>query len=275
MNENHAYAAAVARGIINEYGIKRPAEIDLEAIAAMRNVFVREAELKGSSARLLRGKGGGVIRVDNTIQHYGQRRFCIAHEIGHLYLHEKVDQWAICTSRDMLPGYRRRPEEPEANSFAAELLMPEGMFRERCMPGDLRLTMLEDLASEFRTTISATTFRYTELGIDVCAVVRSEDGCIKWSKSTADFRFRLPEWGSRLDGRTCASEFFDNPVVPKTEEDVPACAWLHDDRIEQNWTIREIMIPMPNYNSALSVLWIVPDSDLDVLEIDDLDPMGR
>jgi len=52
-------------------------------------------------------------------------------------------------------------------------------------------------------------------------------------------------------------------TVPETE-DVLADRWLEDDRIESGWTIREITIPMPNYESALSILWIVPESPLDI-----------
>jgi hypothetical protein len=188
----------------------------------------------------------------------------VAHELGHFKLHENVDQLAFCTSRDMVPWYKTRPEEPEASAFAAELLMPEPFFRDRCSPRTpLSLRLLEALAEEFQATLTATAFRLVELGSHVCALVVSRQGEIAWSHVCGDFPLRLQAWRSKVDGDTCAAEFFRGGGTAKMEEDVPATAWLDDRRVGDTWTIRELMVPMPSYESALSVLWVVPGSKLD------------
>ncbi|MBK8229985.1 MAG: ImmA/IrrE family metallo-endopeptidase [Candidatus Eisenbacteria bacterium] len=263
MSLEHPRARGRARQRIAEFGIQSPEEIDLEALAAARNVLVREAALAGAQARLVRRKRGGVIRVHAGLGSLGQKRFCVAHELGHLLLHEGVDQLAFCSSTDMLPGYRARPEEPEANAFAADLLMPERMFLDACRGERPTFGLLAGVAESFRVTLSAMAFRYVELGVRVCAVAHSEEGHIRWSKAAGDFRIRLREWGSRLDGRTRASDFFGGRTRRTNEEDVPAEAWLDDHRVEARWTIRGIMIPMPTYDSTLSLLWVVDGSELD------------
>ena len=255
----HPRARGRARQLIAEFGIQSPEEIDLEALAAARNVFIREAPLEGAQARLVRRKGGGVIRVHAGLGSLGQKRFCVAHELGHFVLHEGVDQLALCSSTDMPPGYRERPE---ANAFAAELLMPERMFLDARRGEPPTFGLLARIAETFRVTLSAMVVRYVELGARVCAVVRSEGGYIRWSKAAGDFRIRLREWGSRLDGRTRASDFFGGRTRRTNEEDVPADAWLDDPRVQARWTIREIMIPMPNYDRALSLLLVVDGSEL-------------
>lgn len=263
MRTEHARAVAKARGLVTEYGIRDPLDLDLEAIAMDRRVLVVEGSLKGSSARLLRKGNGAVIRVSASIESKGQKRFCVAHELGHFVLHEEGNQLALCTSRDMLPWYKSRPEEPEANAFAAELLMPEKLFREQCRQEDLRLDILEGLAAVFQATITATVYRYVELGIHVCALVVSERGKIRWFRQCPDFRFRLRSPGTRIDNSSCAADFFVRGDRDKKEEDVPGTAWLDDTRVDPTWMIREILVPMPSFESALSVLWVVPRSPLD------------
>src|SRR4051795_483327 len=61
-----------------------------------------------------------------------RRRFSIAHEVGHFLLHagERSDG-VFCRAADLRPDPEspERLREREANRFAAELLMPDGMVR--------------------------------------------------------------------------------------------------------------------------------------------------
>ena len=165
----------------------------------------------------------------------------------------------------MLPGYSRRPEEPEANEFAGELLMPEVMFREQLDPVDMNLSRLENISSKFRTSISATLHRIVDVAVHITALVRSENGVMKSFHLGHDFPFRVREMRTMLDKDTCAGQFFKDGVVKERESDVPADAWIEDERLVGGETIRELTFPMPNYNSAISLLWVVPGSDLDHL----------
>jgi IrrE N-terminal-like domain len=262
-------AVIVARRLLDEYEISSPSEIDIEAIALDRGVFVTEGPLVGSWARLVRKGNGGLIRVSNDVKILGQRRFCIAHELGHFLLHPGVSQLEFCTSKDMVLAYAGRPEEPEANAFAGELLMPDPLIRPRLNPRELTLRELQAIAEEFETTISACIQRVVDTNVYVCALVRSEAGVIKSFHRSYDFPFRIRENRSRLDARTCAGEFFINGSATEREAEVPADAWLDDVRFSGSETVRELTIPMPNFRSALSVLWIVPRSRLDQLAAED------
>lgn len=268
MTPAHRRAVHNAKRIVEEYAIRTPADIDIEAIAYDRGLFVTDGLLAGSWARLVRKGNGGIIRVSTAIEIAGQRRFCVAHELGHFTLHQNVDQLEFCTSTDMLPGYARRPEEPEANAFAAEILMPEDLFRDRLNPTDLNLTQLQAIAGDFMTTISATIYRLVDVSVHVCALVRSENGRLRSFHACHDFPFRIREMRSRLDGRSCAGEFFRDGKVEAHEAEVPADAWLEDRRITGRETVRELTVLMPNYGSTLTVLWVVPGSKLDYAAAD-------
>jgi Zn-dependent peptidase ImmA (M78 family)/DNA-binding XRE family transcriptional regulator len=78
-------------------------------------------------------------------------RLSIAHELGHLVLHQAV--------RGNL-----KEAESAANKFAGELLMPEIAMRHQ-MPAPVTLTRLADLKPKWRVSIQALIVRAHELGI--------------------------------------------------------------------------------------------------------------
>ncbi len=265
MTHVHRNAARAATRLVNEYAIRAPSEIDVEAIALDQGLYVTNGPLPGSWARLLRKGSGGVIRVSSSIELEGQRRFCIAHEIGHFLLHGDKNQIELCSSEDVLANYARRAEEPEANAFAGELLMPEAIFRESLSQNELTLSGLDAVSVAFGTTISATIHRVVDVAVHVCALVRSEKGRLRSFHVCGDFPFRIRDMRARLDPRSCAGEFFRDGAVEEREADVPADAWLQDGRLSGSETIRELTVPMPTYDHALTMLWVVPGSALDYL----------
>jgi Zn-dependent peptidase ImmA (M78 family) len=88
-----------------------------------------------------------------------RQNFSVAHEIGHYILHKKnfVDEpeqfW-----RD--EAEKKSDEELEANFFAAELLMPEEIFRVRWQEANKQP---EELSREFAVSVSAILFRARDL----------------------------------------------------------------------------------------------------------------
>lgn len=262
MKRRLSVAGSTARSVLTEFGVSSPELIDIEALAMGKGAYVEYAPLKGAAGRLVRDDKFGVIRIDSGIREEGQRRFAGAHEIGHFCLHEK-DRNASCRPEDMLAWYKTSKKEQEANEFAAELLMPEKLFCPRCDRTDLSLSGLENLATTFRTTLTATAIRYAEIGPHVCAVVQSQKGVVRWFHAAPDFPFRIIAPGNRVVADSGAHEFFSGKMTRPESENVLADRWLVDDRIESGWVLREITIPMPSYESALSVLWIVPRSELD------------
>jgi Zn-dependent peptidase ImmA (M78 family)/DNA-binding XRE family transcriptional regulator len=114
------------------------------------------------SAFLLRGEGRSVIGV-NSNQPEVRQRFSAAHECGHFVLrhadHSVFDYAVSATSDGEPPGYDWQHEQ-EANTYAAELLMPAEHLREHAAS-----TSLPRLARRYRVSQEAMSFRLLNLGL--------------------------------------------------------------------------------------------------------------
>lgn len=111
----------------------------------------------------------------NKGHHPNRRRFTIAHEIGHHVLHDnetvhvdKSGSFKIAL-RSAESSSGLDASEIEANTFAAELLMPEKLLDrdiEECAPsidlGDD--SFIQELAKRYQVSVSAMTFRLANLG---------------------------------------------------------------------------------------------------------------
>jgi len=98
-----------------------------------------------------------------------RQRFTIAHELGHLLLHEgeplHVDRGMKVNLRDGTSSQGTIIEEKEANLFAAELLMPAHFIR-KDLQEKLSLEIevdIEYLAEKYKVSTQAMTFRLVYL----------------------------------------------------------------------------------------------------------------
>lgn len=94
------------------------------------------------SGLLLAARGEIWVNADEARRWPPRRRFTIGHELGHWVMHRTGQQALFCRSATVEAGDGgAQPEtvrpplpvtEEEANAFAAALLMPEHLVRERC-----------------------------------------------------------------------------------------------------------------------------------------------
>lgn len=258
---------ARAREIIAQFEIRAPEEIVVEDIAMMRDALVRDGDLYGCDARLVRGPKLSIITVRRSIRELGKRRFAIAHELGHLELHRATRQTDLWTGRELVFLYSHvRPEEPEANAFAAELLMPTPLFAPRCQRVPPSFALIESLAAAFATSLTATALRYIDVCDAPCAIVVSEAGAGKWFYAAADFPEGL-ERHQRLHADTYAHDVFRGTTPPVGMRDVPAKAWLNTKGLKPYCTIKEESRALPHYDAAISLLWV--DRDIFAVREDD------
>ena len=244
-------AAAAAFRILRDLGFPHPREIDLKDLAMDRNVLVREGDMKGAEGRLLRKKNSGVIHIRKGINPEGRRRFTIAHELGHWELHEKYSQF-LCNAEDMR-DYGRSPLEVEANHFAAELLMPGSHFKAACGNREPSLELIESLAAEFETTLTATAIRYADATKRKVVVVWFEAGVIRWSYNNAKSGAPYVVAGRKppaFSSATLPLEELDSGMAHYDDADwFPQIEWGKDG-------VQEETKRMPKLNAGLTLLWI-------------------
>jgi Zn-dependent peptidase ImmA (M78 family) len=237
------------------YGITKPKELILEDLAFARNVIVTEGALDKMEARLLRRGDKGLIRIRKDIASPGQKRFAIAHELGHWELHKKESQFFACTSDDMVASYKRSTQEGEANLFAAGLLMPSDLFLTHAKKEEFSFQSISNLAEYFITSLTATAIRYVSLVNDYFAVICSEAGKIRWWSGSKDFENRF--WikrGTKLSSNTIAGDIFFNNSLSRGPEEVDIDMWCDKGSYCESDTFIEESKYFERYNQIITLL---------------------
>jgi len=232
-------------------GYEHPTEMEIEVLAYMRGALVRSVPARGARANLLRVGERGVIGVGDRLSPE-ERRWAIAHELGHFEAHAGVSFLGLCSSRDMVSAYETSGREPEANAFAAELLMPQDLFAKRCDVARVTWDPIRGLANEFQVSVTAAALRFVTFTADRVALVCMKDAVIQWCSATRDFGER-PARGARVPAWSEAHAYFAGREASTKPETVSASAWCDDADDDEDMC--EHLLPSPHLGSALSLLW--------------------
>lgn len=272
------HAESVANRIVAELGITSPQEVAIEDIAWMRGALVCHERLDKAAARLVVRGSKSVITVSTALRSHGQRRFAVAHELGHLELHRDRNDVNLCLSSDLeegLGGQRQTAEpEKEASEFASALLMPSELFRRRCERQTPSIALVSQLAADFETSLTATAIRYMSFCSEECAVVWSQSRRIRWYRGTHDFGYHVKVHDD-LDPYSIAVDFFEGKSLPRRGTTVDASCWLAPGRYRDDAMIVEDSIAIPSLDAVLSLLWIDKDIEREFVREESFTPDGR
>jgi hypothetical protein len=253
------YASAVcrARDLITELQIQDPSEIVIEKIAPFKGAPIRYAELVGCDGRMVRTDSAALITVRQSVARIGQRRFIIAHELGHVLLHPSIcqmDKVDLAQIRNF--NHRQNPQELEANYFAAELLMPKRFFEPDARKLEPSWGSMRELAERYQTTLSSTAIQYVHSTREPVFLVASEAGERKWfviSESAKDFYLTDV---LRVHSYTCVHELLAENKNWSRASDVPAGAWFSGFDADSKEFITEDAMRATGSEFVLSLLWI-------------------
>lgn len=150
-------AAAAASVLAEHWDGYLPVKPSL--IARIFEIEVIPRDLGPLIAGRIQRQGGNVCVHINSSEPEARRRFTLAHEIGHFIKHRGRD-FAYEDYRNALSKQGTDKDEIYANSFAAELLMPEVAIR-----GLMALRVQEvQMAREFKVSPEAMVIRLKDLG---------------------------------------------------------------------------------------------------------------
>ncbi|MGC1782116.1 MAG: ImmA/IrrE family metallo-endopeptidase [Acidobacteriaceae bacterium] len=164
-------AKSEAIKLLENNGIVR-APVPVDNLAKTLEIDVRYSPGKEDVSGALIRNGKSVVIAVNSAQHENRQRFTIAHEIGHFLLHKgtKVhfDEDFRVNYRNALSSEATNRDEIEANSFAAELLMPESFLRKdllKIQPDDDTIgTAIQSLSVRYKVSPRAMELRLVNLG---------------------------------------------------------------------------------------------------------------
>ena len=258
-NKDARYAGALcrARDLLMELQIREPGEIDIENIAAYKDAPVRYAPLEGCDGRMVRLDDQALITVRDSITRQGQRRFVIAHELGHVLLHPNVRQMdEVDRGQARNFDYYQAAEELEANYFAAELLMPRRFFSLNVKGTEPGWDTVEVLADRYRTTLAATAAQYVHCSDETVFLIASMGGEWKWfvaSERTEGFYITETR---RLHRYTCAYELLNEDKTHSRAQDVAAGAWFRGFDPNGKECVTEDSMRASNSDFVMTLLWV-------------------
>jgi len=255
---NKMRAEGRAWRLAQDYCLDVPGPTPVEDIAMDQGVLCLEAKLTGCLARLVRKGKRGIIRTSLGIREPGRKRFAIAHELGHWFLHESESQYFVCTAEQMR-DYKGSPLEVEANIFASELLMPTFLFRPLAENAPPTLDTISTLGGKFVTSLTAAGMKFVDLNRHECVLVLSTGGQVTWSKQKGIRSGLRIEKGMPLHQDSLA-RYVTEPLGKMGPTAVNPDVW-----ITQNWYGRRLEVTeqswtLDGYNSVLTLL-VVTDSD--------------
>jgi Zn-dependent peptidase ImmA (M78 family) len=161
-----------ALDMLNRHMILGP-PVPVEELAKLEGAEIVRVKAKGGeSGFTLRANEAVIIGVNSGTSRRRQR-FTIAHELGHLAMHEGrpliVDHSIRVNYRTDVRSMATNEEEIQANAFAAALLMPDewvrGVAEKILSRPQSREELITSLVREFDVSPEAMGFRLINLGV--------------------------------------------------------------------------------------------------------------
>lgn len=157
--------------IVRTFQVELPVDVE-GAILALGIELDRSAALPpGISGELRKLPTGRFVIKASAREHLFRRRFTMAHELGHFIFHRDIvgdgvddDQlYRSTTEGDIYNSRIKRIHEAQANSFAANFLMPKDLMRK-----ELRKVgpVVDALYPRFQVSPSAMRWRLSTMDVE-------------------------------------------------------------------------------------------------------------
>jgi len=164
-------ARQLVNQLVEQRGHGRPPFLPAEYTRLLDIKEIVRADLGELSAALLRFHDGYVIKV-NKDHSLARQNFSCAHEIGHALLSElnlepSIEEVEFRTFKPQAPAEARaKARERLCDAAAAELLMPEMVYKKYLSAFGLSISLVEWLANIFKVSIRAAAFRIAEVSVE-------------------------------------------------------------------------------------------------------------
>lgn len=166
----------------------------------------------------------------------GRGLFTLAHELGHYFIDEhhhwlKVHPHQSHCSFVLQEGAVTKPHEREADVFATNLLLPRATFRARVGCPAPSAEVVRDSADFFRTSLSTTAIRFTELEPFPCAAIKWGPGASRsWAKRSPRVAHHYGDVARTLDGVLA-----DSLTARALRGDITITTPVHQPTIAEAW----------------------------------------
>jgi Zn-dependent peptidase ImmA (M78 family) len=151
-----------AREILEQYGLHQSIPFDPIKVAQLNGIEVKNAVFKDNEILgIISKKQGSTTIYVNSHDSYNRKRFTVAHELGHYFLHLKDTEDSLVVDMNRLINGLGDEKEKEANRFAAAVLMDEVLVKS--LWNDFKSVQV--MADIFKVSFEAMSYRLDNLGI--------------------------------------------------------------------------------------------------------------
>ena len=223
---------------------------------------VEAADIKGFEGALFanEAKSKWCLLYNDKIRSPGRIRFTQAHELGHYLLHRRQREAFNCSLDDVVNRDDHEATiEAQADSFAAQLLMPLNDFRKQ-MDGCSDFDGLGACAERYGVSLTAATLRWLKVTDRQAVLVIHRDGFMKWAFSSkpAAKNGAFFKTGQQIiavpDQSLAADEFVS---VERKGQEIAAGTWFSD--APAHLSLQEMKITASEYDSIMTLL-VLPNS---------------
>ena len=212
-----------AEQILDELGVKNPADIDVEAIAQYVSATVTYEFLAGCEANIIGHADRAIITV-NASSPRPRQRFGIAHELGH-WMYDHGTAVFACQDVQFQAQWSDAHPEARANQYASDLLLPTFLFRHLARGRPCRLSTIRDLANHFETSLTSTAIRLVDHGSYPAMLVCNTRARRKWFIRSSGLSRKL--WPVDSPGKdTVAHDLLQDPAADAPPLDTNASEWI-------------------------------------------------
>jgi Zn-dependent peptidase ImmA (M78 family) len=258
-------AHLMARKVLSDSGLDEITDLPMDLFVAGLEAMLVEEPLNNCDGKIIFGANKTVIKVNSSIQFPERKRYVTAHEVGHLIMHKGMqlpdDTFAnFNIISGMETALKSGKQELEANEFASELLMPESLFIKEAK-GKFSPLLIKKLAERFKTSLTATVFRYFNFDLHPLCLVYIENGKVKyWKKSNSmsawmgDYNRLAPPSDSVAAEYINADYSFLYSLEEKAQK-INKTTWFNLRSDEEDTPFFEYCIPTKRYKTILSIIW--------------------
>jgi len=247
-----------AKNVLESLGIHDPSEIDVEDLIVFYNGIVKHKPMGACDGRMVMKNGRSIVTLNSDIDFPQKKRFVLAHELGHILCHARQDA-TFSDDYNTLEAYKHGTQEKEANDFASELLMPSKLFIKSSEKRKFDSSLIRSLADKFNSSLTATVYRYIDLGPHPICVFYSKNGTVQYWKKSGKFNFWLKDRNRlHVPEDSVAQEYYGIGKIysPQySDQVIYKSTWCELAEYETDSQMFEFCIVTPKYNTVLSVIW--------------------
>ncbi len=260
-----------ARKVLAEHGFLNSLPVRPKQLATKLGIKLMPfdpPQVDISGCLMIAGNSFG-IGYSTAIKNDGFENFTVAHELGHYFIDDHPSALLAEGSHYSRSGFISKDRfEREADTFAAELLMPWTLIApviKSAIPG---FQTIKQMANSCESSLVASAIRYCEVTDECIAVVVSHNGTVEFMTASQSFK-QLPgiDWLRRRDAvpaevPTCR--------LGSNEDWVQSCAIALEGSLLNQWfpgashqEVEEDVVGLGSYRRTLTVLVTEPAPEED------------